>query len=66
MIRTFPVRVLIVDDSAVVRGLMVSALSADPEIEISGTAMHGEAALKWIERHPVDVAILDVEMPVSN
>lgn len=61
-----PVRVLIVDDSAVVRGLMVSALANTPEIEVVGTAMHGEAALRQLRTRAVDVVILDVEMPVMD
>lgn len=58
--------VLLVDDSAVVRGLLARALETDPSICISGTAMHGEAALRWMESHPVHVVVLDVEMPVMD
>lgn len=63
---TARIRVLIVDDSAVVRGLLARALETDPAIEIAGTAMHGDAALTWMRRHPVDVVVLDVEMPVMD
>lgn len=59
-------RVLVVDDSAVVRGLISKALESDPEITVAGTAMHGERALRWLQDHPVDVVILDVEMPVMD
>jgi len=59
-------KVLIVDDSAVVRGLLVKAISDDPNIVLAGTAMHGQAALDWMRRHPVDVVVLDVEMPVMD
>lgn len=61
-----PIRVLIVDDSAVVRGLLARALEPEPGIEVSGTAIHGEAALQWMKHHPVDLVVLDVEMPVMN
>lgn len=61
-----PVRVLIVDDSAVVRGLLVHALGSDPQIHVVATAMHGDAALRTLRREPVDVVILDVEMPVMD
>lgn len=61
-----PVRVLVVDDSAVVRGLLVSALSSDAEISVVGTAMHGEAALRQLRKQPADVVILDLEMPVMD
>lgn len=60
------IQVLVVDDSAVVRGLIARALETDPAINVAGTAMHGEAALGWMRRHPVDVVILDVEMPVMD
>ena len=59
-------RVLVVDDSAVVRGLLARALETDPAIKVAGTAMHGEQALGWMRRYPVDVVILDVEMPVMD
>lgn len=59
-------RVLIVDDSAVVRGLLSKALESDPEIVVAGTAMHGDLALTWLRKNPVDVVILDVEMPVMD
>ncbi|MDF1747016.1 MAG: chemotaxis response regulator protein-glutamate methylesterase [Gimesia sp.] len=61
-----PIRVLIVDDSAVIRGLISRALEQDPEIIVAGTAMNGECALSWMKSHPVDVVILDVEMPVMD
>ncbi|MBT6154107.1 MAG: chemotaxis response regulator protein-glutamate methylesterase [Planctomycetaceae bacterium] len=60
------IQVLVVDDSAVVRGLIARALETDPAITVAGTAMHGEAALTWMRKHPVDVVILDVEMPVMD
>lgn len=55
-----------VDDSAVVRGLLVLALADTPEITVVGTAMHGEAALRQLRTRAVDVVILDVEMPVMD
>jgi two-component system chemotaxis response regulator CheB len=61
-----PIQVLVVDDSAVVRGLLVSALSNVPEIKVVGTAMHGETALKQLRAQSVDVVLLDVEMPVMD
>ena len=61
-----PIHVLVVDDSAVIRGLVVRALESDPTIVVSGTARHGEAALALLRREPVDVVILDVEMPIMD
>lgn len=60
------IRVLIVDDSAVVRGLLARALETDSAITVCGTAMHGESALKFMHKNPVDVVILDIEMPVMD
>jgi len=65
-VKQSPIRVLIVDDSAVIRGLLSKALEMDPDITVSGTAMHGELALSWMRKQPVDVVILDVEMPVMD
>ncbi|MCH9653080.1 MAG: chemotaxis response regulator protein-glutamate methylesterase [Planctomycetes bacterium] len=59
-------RVLIVDDSAVIRGLITKSLEKEPDIVVAGTAMNGERALSWMESNPVDVVILDVEMPVMD
>jgi two-component system chemotaxis response regulator CheB len=61
-----PIRVLVVDDSAVVRGLLARALESDAGIKVVGTAMHGDLALLYLSRNPVDVAVLDVEMPVMD
>ncbi len=59
-------RVMVVDDSAVIRGFMMRALSQDPEIEVVETAANGQIAIKAIERTEVDVVILDIEMPVMD
>jgi len=61
-----PIRVLVVDDSAVVRGLLVRALETDRSISVAGTAIHGEQALSWLRRNAADVVVLDVEMPVMD
>ena len=57
------IRVLIVDDSAVVRQTMSSILQTDPEIEIMGTASDPYIAAKRIQMEVPDVITLDVEMP---
>ena len=59
-------RVLVVDDSAVVRGLISRFLSADPEIEVVSTASNGALALTELRRRPADVVVLDIEMPVMD
>ncbi|ACL65917.1 response regulator receiver modulated CheB methylesterase [Anaeromyxobacter dehalogenans 2CP-1] len=57
------VRVLVVDDSAVVRNVFQQELSADPEIEVVGTAPDPFAARDLILERSPDVITLDVEMP---
>lgn len=57
------VRVLVVDDSALMRKLIPQILRADSSIEVVGTAMDGEFALKKIEELKPDVITLDLEMP---
>lgn len=61
--RSKPVRVLIVDDSAVMRQLLASLLEADPEIEVVGTAADPHIARERIKALNPDVVTLDVEMP---
>jgi two-component system chemotaxis response regulator CheB len=58
-----PVRVLIVDDSAVIRQLLTDILSADPEIEVVGTAADPFIAREQIKALNPDVITLDIEMP---
>lgn len=57
------IKVLIIDDSAVVRKLLTSILSSDPEIEVVGTAVDALVARDKIKRLNPDVLTLDVEMP---
>ncbi len=60
---TDQVRVLVVDDSAVVRGLTKRLLEADAGILVVDTAADGEQAVRSAERIDVDVVVLDIEMP---
>src|SRR5581483_8495858 len=57
------VRVLVVDDSAVVRQTMTSVLSSDPEIEVIATAGDPYVAVERIKEQLPDVITLDIEMP---
>jgi two-component system chemotaxis response regulator CheB len=57
------VRVLVVDDSALMRKLIPTILARDSDIDVVGTAMDGAFALKKIEELRPDVITLDLEMP---
>lgn len=57
------IRVLIVDDSTVIRRLLSDALAVDPAIEIAGIAANGKIALSKIPQINPDVITLDMEMP---
>jgi len=63
MIHGSPCRVLIVDDSAVVRQMLSEILASDPGIEVVGTAADPLLAREKIKRLAPDVITLDVEMP---
>ena len=58
-----PVKVLVVDDSALMRKLIPKILEQDASIEVVGTAIDGHFALKKIEDLSPDVVTLDLEMP---
>ena len=57
------IRVLVVDDSVVMRKILSDSLRDDPEIEVVGTASNGVIALQRIAQLSPDVVTLDVEMP---
>ena len=57
------IRVMVVDDSVFVRGIIARWLSDDPAFELVGTYSNGKAALGDLERVQPDVVILDLEMP---
>ncbi|RMF77828.1 MAG: response regulator [Planctomycetota bacterium] len=60
------VRVLVVDDSALMRSLVRTALQQHPAIEVVGLAQDGADALRQIKALRPDVVTLDVEMPNMN
>lgn len=60
------VRVMICDDSSVIRMLIARTLTADPEIQVVASVSNGALAVDSLKRNPVDVVLLDVEMPVMD
>jgi two-component system chemotaxis response regulator CheB len=60
------IRVMIVDDSAVVRGLITRILEGDPGIQVAVSVGNGQMAISALERNEIDVVLLDIEMPVMD
>lgn len=60
------IKVLIVDDSALIRRLIRTVLDGDPEIEVVGSAHDGQDAIQQVRRLQPDVVTLDIEMPVMD
>ena len=59
-----PFRVMLADDSAVVRGLLTRMLEADPEIVVVASVGDGQMAIRTVERMgSIEVVVLDLEMP---
>jgi two-component system chemotaxis response regulator CheB len=61
-----PIRVMVVDDSVVVRKIVTDVLSEDPGIEVVGTAVNGKVALQKLENLKPDLITMDIEMPEMN
>ena len=61
-----PIRVMVVDDSAIVRGLITRTLKTEPRIEVTASCSNGAMAVTQAARRPLDVIILDIEMPVMD
>ncbi len=57
------IRVLVVDDSTVIRRLLTDSLASDADLEVAGTAANGKIALAKITQINPDVITLDMEMP---
>ena len=58
-----PIKVLVVDDSALIRALLKEIIQADPELELVGQAPDAYVARDLIKQLNPDVLTLDVEMP---
>ncbi|MCC6537697.1 MAG: chemotaxis response regulator protein-glutamate methylesterase [Bryobacterales bacterium] len=59
-------RILVVDDSVVIRRLVTTALEQIPDFEVVGTAANGRLALQRVEALDPDVITMDIEMPEMN
>jgi DNA-binding NarL/FixJ family response regulator len=60
---TIPIRVLIVDDDALVRSGLTMMLSGTPQIEVVGEASDGRGVLAAVDLHHPDVILMDIRMP---
>lgn len=60
------IRVLIVDDQALIREGLSLMLDLYDEIEIAGEASNGKEAIEFVEREEVDVILMDIRMPVMD
>jgi two-component system chemotaxis response regulator CheB len=56
-------RVMICDDSAVIRGAIARMLEGDADVRVVARVANGRLALEEIKRQPIDVVVLDIEMP---
>src|SRR6185369_8667046 len=61
-----PIRVMVVDDSAVIRGLLTRALESDPAIAVVASVANGQMAVSQVTRQETDVVVLDIEMPIMD
>lgn len=61
-----PVKVLIVDDSALMRSLIGKIIETNEDLAIADKAMNGRFALQKLSRTEADVIVLDIEMPEMN
>ena len=60
---TIPIRILLAEDQAMVRGALSALLGLEDDIEVLGAAADGEAAWRDLQRLKPDVLVTDIEMP---
>ncbi|WKK79729.1 response regulator transcription factor [Marivirga arenosa] len=63
---SYPIKILIADDHEILASGMSSILSAKEELSIVGTVSNGKEVLDFLAKNPVDVVIMDLNMPVLN
>jgi len=62
-----PIRIMLVDDSAVIRGLINRMITPEPDMEVVASVADGQRAIDQLTKDPsIDVIVLDIEMPVMD
>jgi two-component system response regulator DesR len=61
-----PIRLLLADDQALVRGALAALLNLEPDLHVVAEVDRGDDVLAAVRDHDVDVALLDIEMPGMN
>lgn len=59
-------RILIVDDSALIRNIVKSLFEGENDIELAGEATNGEAAIEKVKELEPDIVLMDINMPILN
>lgn len=59
-------KILVVDDSALMRRVLCDIINSDERFEVSDRAMDGQEALELLKKNSYDVVVLDVNMPRMN
>jgi len=60
------IKVMVVDDSAVIRGLLQRIMATDPSIEVVASASNGQSAINMLRNHDIQIVVLDIEMPIMD
>ncbi|MEL6981411.1 MAG: response regulator, partial [Actinomycetota bacterium] len=60
------IRVLVVDDATVVRGMLSKLINAEPDMEVAGSAADGKSGVEKAEALKPDVIVLDIDMPIMG
>jgi len=63
LVQQEPLRVMLVDDSVVIRGMISRWLGSEPDIVVAASLRTGREAVNQLERINPDIAVLDIEMP---
>lgn len=61
-----PIRLVVADDQALVRGAMVALLSMEPDLEVVGQTGRGDEVVDLVRRTDAQVCLLDIEMPGAD